>query len=195
MLDSFARALTPCPSPGGSGEWNCAPSGVMKSANKLNSDSLGRFFEMAPHGSPLPLGEGQGVRASVGAKMITSNNPPLVFLHGWGSDSSLWQPLCQLLPGQHNFVDLRDSEMWMSCWKRLWKAGGRWKVLDSFAHTLTPCPSPGGRGEWNCAPSGVMKFANKLNSDSLGRFFEMAPHGSPLPLGEGLGVRASEAPR
>lgn len=38
--------------------------------------------------------------------MITSNNPPLVFLHGWGSDSSLWQPLCQLLPGQHYFVDL-----------------------------------------------------------------------------------------
>lgn len=48
--------------------------------------------------------------------MITSNNPPLVFLHGWGSDSSLWQPLCQLLPGQHNFVDLPgvgnfDSEL------------------------------------------------------------------------------------
>jgi malonyl-CoA O-methyltransferase len=48
--------------------------------------------------------------------MIASNNPPLVFLHGWGSDSSLWQPLCRLLPGQHYFVDLPgfgnfDSEL------------------------------------------------------------------------------------
>jgi hypothetical protein len=90
----------------------------------------------------------------------------------------------------------------MSCWKRLRKAGGKWgwKVVDSLNLTfttgaLTPCPSPRGRGEWNCPPLGVMKSANKLNSDSLGRFFEMAPHGSPHPLGEGQGVRASEAPR
>jgi biotin biosynthesis protein BioC len=38
--------------------------------------------------------------------MIASNNPTWVFLHGWGSDSSLWQPLCHLLPGEHHFVDL-----------------------------------------------------------------------------------------
>ncbi len=29
-----------------------------------------------------------------------------VFLHGWGSDSSQWQPLCRLLPGEHHVVDL-----------------------------------------------------------------------------------------
>lgn len=29
-----------------------------------------------------------------------------VFLHGWGSDSSLWQPLCRFLPGEPHFVDL-----------------------------------------------------------------------------------------
>lgn len=29
-----------------------------------------------------------------------------VFLHGWGSNSTLWQPLCRLLPGQHHFIDL-----------------------------------------------------------------------------------------
>lgn len=33
-------------------------------------------------------------------------NPQWVFLHGWGSDSSLWQPLCHFLPGEHHFIDL-----------------------------------------------------------------------------------------
>lgn len=29
-----------------------------------------------------------------------------VFLHGWGSDSRTWNPLCNLLPGRHTFIDL-----------------------------------------------------------------------------------------
>ncbi|MCR6651904.1 MAG: malonyl-ACP O-methyltransferase BioC [Cellvibrionaceae bacterium] len=29
-----------------------------------------------------------------------------VFLHGWGSDASLWQPLCERLPGHHHFIEL-----------------------------------------------------------------------------------------
>ena len=29
-----------------------------------------------------------------------------VFIHGWGSDSRLWRPLCELLPGNHHIVDL-----------------------------------------------------------------------------------------
>ena len=40
--------------------------------------------------------------------MITANKPThnWVFLHGWGSDSRTWQPLCDLLPGRHTFIDL-----------------------------------------------------------------------------------------
>lgn len=29
-----------------------------------------------------------------------------VFIHGWGSDSRLWAPLCAHLPGHHHFIDL-----------------------------------------------------------------------------------------
>lgn len=29
-----------------------------------------------------------------------------VFLHGWGSNASLWQPLCERLPGHHHFIEL-----------------------------------------------------------------------------------------
>lgn len=40
--------------------------------------------------------------------MITGNKPTphWVFLHGWGSDSRTWNPLCNLLPGRHTFIDL-----------------------------------------------------------------------------------------
>jgi malonyl-CoA O-methyltransferase len=29
-----------------------------------------------------------------------------IFLHGWGSDSTLWLSLCEHLPGTHHFIDL-----------------------------------------------------------------------------------------
>lgn len=29
-----------------------------------------------------------------------------VFIHGWGSDSRLWAPLCERLPGDRHFIDL-----------------------------------------------------------------------------------------
>lgn len=36
----------------------------------------------------------------------TPPTPHWVFLHGWGSDSRTWQPLCDVLPGRHTFIDL-----------------------------------------------------------------------------------------
>lgn len=32
--------------------------------------------------------------------------PVMVFLHGWGSDSSIWEPLRQWLPGEHWMLDM-----------------------------------------------------------------------------------------
>lgn len=37
---------------------------------------------------------------------VTTFSPTLVFLHGWGSDSRVWENLQQALPGQHLNLDL-----------------------------------------------------------------------------------------
>ena len=77
------------------------------------------------------------------AKKTTPPKPHWVFLHGWGSDSRTWEPLCNLLPGHHSFIDLpgfgsaatdtsnldsflaqTGAQLPEDCWLAGWSLGG-----------------------------------------------------------------------